>query len=231
VALELHDVVKHYRGGEEIVRAADGVSLRIEQGEIVALYGPSGSGKTTLLLLAAGLLVPDAGRVTFAGRDVPTGAERARYLRDDVSIVFQATHLTPAATALDNAALKLLANGLSLAQARRRARPWLDRVGLSGRADHRPGQLSRGEQQRVAIARALVSEPRLLLTDEPSANLDSVRGRETFGLLRDVAHERDVPVLVVTHDPLAVELVDRTHTLRDGRLVEGVAAELLGRRS
>lgn len=228
VSLELRDVVKHYRSGEETVRAADGVSLQVRASEIVALYGPSGSGKTTLLLLAAGLLAPDRGEVLFGGRPVPTGRSATSYLRDQVGVVFQATHLADSASALDNAALKLLANGLSFAQARRRARPWIERVGLGHRAEHRPKQLSMGEQQRVAIARALASEPQLLLADEPTASLDSHRGREILQLLREVAHERQIPVLLVTHDPTAVEIVDRAHTLRDGLLVAGVDADLLG---
>lgn len=228
VSLELRDVVKHFHAGGEVVRAADGVSLRVEAGEIVALYGPSGSGKTTLLLLAAGLLAPDRGEVHFDGQPVPTGRGATGYLRDKVGVVFQATHLAQSASALDNAALKLLSDGLSFAQARRIARPWIERVGLAHRADHRPKQLSMGEQQRVAIARALASEPQLLLADEPTASLDSRRGREILQLLRAVARERDIPVLLVTHDPAAVDLVDRAHTLRDGLLADGVDAELLG---
>jgi putative ABC transport system ATP-binding protein len=229
VGLELREVVKHYRSGDEVVRAVDGVSLRIDAGEIVALYGPSGAGKSTLMLMGAGLLAPDEGRVTFDGGAVPTsGDERARYLRDTVGIVFQATHLVASASALDNAATKLLASGLSLAQARRQARPWIERVGLAERADHRPRQLSMGERQRVAIARALASRPRMLLADEPTASLDSVRGREIIELLRDVAHGERIPVLLVTHNPMAVTLVDRAHTLRDGHLRDGVDAELLG---
>jgi putative ABC transport system ATP-binding protein len=227
-ALELQDVVKHYRAGAEAVRAVDGVSLAVDSGEFVAVCGPSGSGKTTLLLLAAGLIEPDAGVVRFAGRDISalSSDERALYRRREVGFMFQSFFLMPGGTALDNAALKLIADGLSMSEAHRAARPWLERVGLGERLGHRPAELSMGERQRVAIARALVNEPGLLLTDEPTGNLDSVRSRETLGLLRDICHERDIPVLLVTHDPQAMAFVDRVHTLRDGHLTDGMDADL-----
>jgi putative ABC transport system ATP-binding protein len=226
--LELQDVVKHYAGAGELVRAVDGVSLTVSPGELAALYGPSGSGKTTLLLLAAGLLAPDRGSVRFGGREIAHAAKReqARYRREDVGFVFQSFHLMPGASALDNAALKLIAEGSSLLQARRRARPWLERVGLGARLAHTPGRLSMGERQRVAIARALVNEPRLLLADEPTGNLDSRRGRAVLELLLDICHEREIPGLLVTHDQQAMAFCDRVHTLRDGRLLAGLAPEL-----
>jgi len=224
-ALELHDVVKHYpSGGGETVRAVDGLTLTVSRGELVALYGPSGSGKTTLLLLAAALIAPEAGYVLFDDRNVGTLSERegARYRLRDVGFVFQSFHLMPNTSALDNATIKLTAEGLRLSEARRRARPWLERLGLGKRHEHTPERLSMGECQRVAIARALVNEPRLLLADEPTGNLDSRRGRETLELLRDICHERAIPGLLVTHDPEARELTDRACTLRDGHLADGV---------
>jgi putative ABC transport system ATP-binding protein len=220
-ALELRQVLKHYAsGGGEIVRAVDGISLTVSPGEFVAMYGPSGSGKTTLLLLAAALIAPEAGRVLFDGRDIGHLSEResARYRLRDVGFVFQSFHLMPNTSALDNATIKLTAEGLRLREARRRARPWLERLGLGARAEYPPERLSMGERQRVAIARALVNDPRLLLADEPTGNLDSKRGRETLELLRDICHERDIPGLLVTHDPDARELVDHAYTLRDGHL-------------
>jgi putative ABC transport system ATP-binding protein len=220
-ALELHEVVKHSAsGGGETVRAVDGVSLTVSPGEFVAMYGPSGSGKTTLLLLAAALLAPEAGRVLFDGRDIGHLSEResARYRLRDVGFVFQSFHLMPNTSALDNATIKLTAEGLRLREARRLARPWLERLGLGARVEHTPERLSMGERQRVAIARALVNEPRLLLADEPTGNLDSKRSRETLVLLRDICHERGIPGLLVTHDPDARELMDRSYTLRDGHL-------------
>jgi ABC-type lipoprotein export system ATPase subunit len=227
-SLELRELVKHYGDGPSLIRAVDGVSLNVEQGELLALYGPSGSGKTTLLLLCAGLLEPDSGDVRFGGVDVSRVDSRrsARYRREQVGFVFQSFHLMSGASALDNAALKLLAGGASLAEARVRARPWLDRVGLAPRETHAPEELSAGERQRVAIARALVNEPQLLLADEPTGNLDSRSSREILGLLRDVCQERLIPALLVTHDPQAAQFADRVHTLRDGSISDGLDAEL-----
>ena len=164
----------------------------------------------------------------FGEREVSSlpAAEGARFRRREVGFVFQSFHLMAGATALDNAALKLLGDGWTLRDARRVTRPWLERVGLGERAEHTPEKLSMGERQRVALARALAGEPRLLLTDEPTGNLDSKRSREVLGLLRDLCRERHIPGLLVTHDPQARAFVDRVHTLRDGHLSEGLDAEL-----
>jgi putative ABC transport system ATP-binding protein len=223
-SLELREVVKHYRAGE-LVRAVDRVSVRIDPGELVALYGPSGSGKSTLLLMAGAYLRPDAGTVLFDGQDVTDLAtrERAIYQRREVGLVQQTFHLTPGASAVDNALVKLLADRVPLTEARKRVVPWLERVGLGARLEHTPAQLSGGEQQRVALARALVNEPRLILADEPTAFLDRQRGAEMVRLLSDIAHERSVAVLLVTHDPDAAAVADRVHTLSDGLLVDGLA--------
>ncbi len=227
-ALRLQEVVKHYPSAGETVRAVDGVTLEIQPGELVALYGPSGSGKTTLLLLAAGLMAPDSGRVLFGERDIGRLSQResARYRLRDVGFIFQSFHLMPGASALDNALIKLPVDGATVTEARQRTAVWLERVGLGERMDHRPAQLSMGERQRVAIARALVNEPRLLLADEPTGNLDSKRTREILALLREVCSEREIPGLLVTHDAEAIAYVHRTITLRDGRLSEGLDAEL-----
>ena len=217
--LELREVVKHFHGGET-VRAVDGISMDVEPGEMVALYGPSGSGKTTLLSIAGAYLRPDAGAVRFAGRDVTAlGAlDRALYQRREVGLVQQRYHLSGGSTAIDNAAVKLLADRVSLEDARRRAIPWLERVGLGERLSHTPDRLSGGEGQRVALARALVNEPRLVLADEPTAFLDRRRSRDVLRLLAEIAHERAVAVLVVTHDPDASVIADRTLSLIDGKL-------------
>jgi putative ABC transport system ATP-binding protein len=232
-ALELRELVKHYRSGDETVRAVDCVSLTVSPGELVALYGPSGSGKSTLLQIAAGLLAPDQGHVLFDGRDITEldASESAAYRRRDVGIVFQSFHLITGASALENAAIKLLGDGSSLREAKLRASPWLERVGLGGRLDHSPTSLSMGERQRVAIARALVNEPRLLLTDEPTGNLDSKRSREILELLRDISQESQIPVLLVTHDPQAAGFASSVQTLRDGRLHQGLDAELAATRT
>ncbi len=223
-ALQLRDLTKRYTSGDSVISAVDGVSLRIDPGQFVALYGPSGSGKTTLLLMAAGLMAPDEGSVLVDGQDIAglSARESARFRLRHVGFVFQSFHLMLGASALDNAALKLLGDGYSLREARRVARPWLERVGLAARARHRPVQMSMGERQRVAIARALVNEPGLLLTDEPTGSLDTQRGREVLELLRDICHERAIPGLLVTHDPQAQEFVDRVYTLRDGKLHDGL---------
>jgi ABC-type lipoprotein export system ATPase subunit len=219
--LELRDVVKHYRGAGETVRAVDGVTLAVAPGEVVALYGPSGSGKTTLLLLAAGLVAPDAGAIHFGGRDVGalSDEQAAVYQRREVGFISQSFDLLAGVPAVDNAAVKLLADRVPLAAARREATPWLERVGLGHRLHHMPTQLSGGERQRVAIARALANGPRLVLADEPTGNLDTRRGEEVLELLLDMSRERDVAVVLVTHDPQAAEVADRMLTLRDGQLV------------
>jgi putative ABC transport system ATP-binding protein len=224
-ALELDDVVKHYAGSGEQVRAIDGVSLEVEPGELVALTGPSGSGKSTLLLLIGGLLSPDAGTIRFGERDLSLLSEagRSAYLQQDVGFVYQSFPLLPRVKVVENAAVKLLLRGVGMREAQARVTPWLERVGLGERLNHTPEQLSGGERQRVAIARALAGEPRLVLADEPTGNLDSARSREIVDLLRAVAHERGTMVLLVTHDREAAAAADRTCSLRDGRLERAVS--------
>jgi putative ABC transport system ATP-binding protein len=220
--LELKGVVKHYHSAGEEVRAVDGVSLTIAPGEMVALYGPSGSGKTTLLLLIAALLKPEAGAISYAGRDLASlsEAQASEYLLRDVGFIFQGFHLMPRVSAIENAARKLLLQNIGMRSARARAVPWLERVGLGNRLHHTPEKLSGGERQRVAIARALSCEPGLILADEPTGNLDSVRSREIIELLGSIAHERNAAVLLVTHDHEAANIADRCCTLRDGRLTD-----------
>ncbi len=219
-ALELEGVVKHFIASGERVRAVDGVSLSARWGEMLALTGPSGSGKSTLLLLVGGLIAPDEGAVRFEGGDLAGMSEqrRAQYLQRDIGIVFQRFPLLPRVKAIENAAVKLMLGGMGMRRAEAQAKPWLERVGLGDRLEHTPEQLSGGERQRLAIARALAGEPRLILADEPTGNLDSERSREVVRLLREVAHERGTIVLLVTHDLEAAALADRTYSLRDGRL-------------
>lgn len=226
-ALELEGVVKHYVGSGEKVRAIDGVSLRVEPGEMVALTGPSGSGKSTLLLLIGGLIAPDAGAVRFDGRDLSHLDEdgRAAYLQRDVGFIYQSFPLLPRVKVVENAAVKLMLGGTGMREAQALVTPWLQRVGLGDRLTHTPEQLSGGERQRVAIARALAGEPKLILADEPTGNLDSTRSREIVSLLRAVAHERNALVLLVTHDVEAAEMADRTCSLRDGRLDRAGSSE------
>jgi putative ABC transport system ATP-binding protein len=221
--LQLDRVVKHYPGyGGEVVRAVDGVTLAIDPGEVVALHGPSGSGKSSLLMLAAALMEPDAGVIRFEGRTLAelSAADAADYQRRKIGFVFQSFHLMAGVPAVENAAIKLLADGVPLKRARHAALPWLDRVGLAARLNHTPDQLSGGERQRVAIARALVNEPRLILADEPTGSLDTQRGAEILTLLAEIARQQQAAVLIVTHDAQAAAVADRICTLRDGRLID-----------
>jgi putative ABC transport system ATP-binding protein len=220
--LELRDLIKHYRVGDaEPVRAVDGVSLTVAAGELVALYGPSGSGKTTLLMLIAALIDPDDGAVLVDGRDISvlTDAERSHYRLRDLGYVDQSSDLLPGGNVVQNAAMKLWL----LEHARRaeqRVQPLLVRLGLGERLAHRADQLSMGERQRVMIARALSTEPKLVLADEPTGNLDTQRSRDVLGLLAEVCRERGTAVLLVTHDPLATAFADRVYALHDGRIVD-----------
>ncbi len=218
--LELQQVVKRYSAGGEYVHAVDGVSLRVEAGEMLALQGPSGSGKTTLLLLAACALRADSGSVTYRGSDLAAMSEResAQYRLAEVGLIAQNTHLMARVPAVENAATKLLLGGVELEQAHTRALAWLERVGMAERAGRTPEELSGGERQRVAIARALAAEPKLILADEPTANLDSQRSREIVALLGEFAREQQAAVLLVTHDAEAAGAADRVLALRDGRV-------------
>ncbi|HTZ64836.1 MAG TPA: ABC transporter ATP-binding protein [Solirubrobacteraceae bacterium] len=218
--LELQQVVKHYRNGEEQVRAVDEVSLRVHAGEMLALQGPSGSGKSTLLLLAAAALRADAGTVCYRQQDLASLSEQqtAQYRLAEIGLVSQNTHLMARVSAVENAATKLLLGGVALGEARERALEWLERVGMAERAGRTPEELSGGERQRVAIARALAGEPALILADEPTANLDTERSAQIVALLGELAREHGKAVLLVTHDPDAAGVADRVLALRDGQI-------------
>jgi putative ABC transport system ATP-binding protein len=220
--LEFKDVVKSYRTGAETVRAVNGVSLRIDPGELVALYGPSGSGKSTLLMIAAAVLAPEHGAVYVNGRDVTTLSEReaADYRMRELGFISQAVDLLEGASAVTNAALKLYGMGMRVGPANRRVAKMLEAVGLGARLKHRPYEMSMGERQRVMIVRALSTEPRVVLADEPTGALDSERTTEVLELLRAVTSERQIATLLVTHDPQAATYADRLYTLRDGMLAE-----------
>jgi putative ABC transport system ATP-binding protein len=218
--LELRELVKHYPGiGGETVRAVDGVSMQIAAGEMVALYGPSGSGKTTLLLMIATLLKPTSGAVLIGGRDLASLSEReaSDFRLAELGFIRQNFDLLPGVTAIDNAVLKLLKT-VRWKDAHRQITPLLERLGLAERVHHRAEMLSMGERQRVMIARALSTGPRLLLADEPTGSLDTQRGREVLELLRELCRERQVAIVLVSHDPMAARYADRVFALRDGRL-------------
>lgn len=219
--LELRELVKHYQllGGEK-VRAVDGVSLSVSAGEMLALYGPSGSGKTTLLLMVAALLEPTGGSVLVNGRDISSLSEReaSSYRLSELGFVRQSFDLLPGVSTIDNTVLKLL-KSVPWREAHACVAPLLERLGLGERLQQRSETLSMGERQRVMIARALSTEPRLLLADEPTGSLDTQRSHEVLGLLRELCRERQVAVVLVSHDPLAAGYADRVLALRDGRLV------------
>jgi putative ABC transport system ATP-binding protein len=218
--LELRDLVKHYDTvGGEPVRAVDGVSLEVAAGEMVALYGPSGSGKTTLLSMIAMLLEPTSGTILIGGRDVSSLSEResSRLRLSELGFIRQSFDLLPGVSAIDNSVLKLLST-MRWREAQREVTPLLERLGLGERLAHRAETLSMGERQRVMIARALSTRPRLLLADEPTGSLDSQRGREVLELLRELCRERDVAVVLVSHDPMAAVFADEVYGLHDGTL-------------
>ncbi|MDQ3907003.1 MAG: ABC transporter ATP-binding protein [Acidobacteriota bacterium] len=220
--LETREVSKHYRMGESLVVALDRASISVGEGEFVALQGTSGSGKSTLLNLLGGLDHPTSGEVVFEGRSLAPldKKEMARYRRRSVGMIFQNFNLITTMTAAENVELALAFGGQTGRERERRARELLERVGLAERADHRPTELSGGEQQRVAIARALANRPRVLLADEPTGNLDSTRAAELLALLRGMVARDRLTVLMVTHDrELASRFADRTIQMKDGKIV------------
>lgn len=226
--LELHNLAKHYPAvGGETVRAVEDVSLKVEAGEMVALYGPSGSGKTTLLLMVATLLAPTSGTVVIGGRDISSLSEReaSHFRLSELGFIRQNFDLLPGVSAIDNAVLKLL-KAKRWRDAQREVTPLLERLGLGERLRHRAETLSMGERQRVMIARALSTEPRLLLADEPTGSLDTQRGREVLELLRGLCREQGVAAVLVSHDPMAAHYADRVFSLRDGRLTDYEADRL-----
>ncbi|WP_395109101.1 ABC transporter ATP-binding protein [Actinomadura sp. SCN-SB] len=217
-ALEAVDVTRAYTMEGVEVQALRGVSLRIDEGEFVAIVGPSGSGKSTLMHLLGCLDRPTSGTLRIGGRDVArlSGNELAELRNSLIGFVFQSFHLLPRTTARENVALPLVYRGVPRAERRRRAVDALTSVGLGHRVGHRPGQMSGGEQQRVAIARALVGAPRVVLADEPTGNLDTRTGHEVMDLLERLNRERGVAVVLVTHEPDVAERARRRVHIRDG---------------
>jgi len=223
---ELSGVGKSFARGPAIINAVLDVDLTIEAGEFLAIEGPSGSGKTTLLQLLGALDRPSNGRVAFDGRDLAglRDADLAELRLRSFGFVFQQFNLIPTLTALENVEAKLAPTGLAGSELRERAEAVLAEVGLADRASHLPGHLSGGEQQRVGIARALSVEPRVILADEPTGNLDTTTGSEIIESLAGLAALRGTTVIVATHDVVLADRAPRRLTMRDGRLLTAVAA-------
>jgi putative ABC transport system ATP-binding protein len=221
--IETKEVTRIYQMGTTQVSALDHVSVRIAGGEFVSIQGTSGSGKSTLLNLLGGLDRPTSGEVFFDSNPLGPLSKKqmARYRRHSVGMIFQNFNLIPTMTAAENVKLALAFGGMRGVTRNERADALLNRVGLAGRLDHRPSELSGGEQQRVAIARALANSPRVLLADEPTGNLDSTRARELLALLREMVAREGLTVLLVTHDhELASSYSDRIIMMKDGKVVE-----------
>ena len=223
---ELRGVERRFRRGSTTIAALDGVDLTIAAGEVVAVEGPSGSGKTTLLQLLGALDRPTAGRVVFEGRDLGgLGDKELANLRlRAFGFVFQSFNLIPTLNALENVEAKLAPTEASSDELRRRSLALLDEVGLAERAEHLPSELSGGEQQRVAIARALATDPRVVLADEPTGNLDSRTGSEIVDLLASLSVEHGHTVVLVTHDHDVAAKARRVLRMNDGRFLEAAAA-------
>ena len=220
-SLEVKDVTRVFRLGSEDVHALKGVSIAVEPREFVALIGRSGSGKTTLLNIMAGLDKPTSGEVWFEGARIDQLGERELTLlrRRQLGFIFQSFGLLPLLSAQENVELPLRIAGFSHGERVRLAKNALDLVGLTRRAHHRPYELSGGEQQRVAIARAIATEPKMILADEPTGELDSTTAKAVFGLLRALGREVGFTVITCTHDRLVMEMADRVQELADGELV------------
>jgi putative ABC transport system ATP-binding protein len=219
VLLEVRDLLKRYQLGKaEPIRAIDGLALSIDAGEFVALYGPSGSGKSTLIDLLAAAQQPDGGTIRINGRDLAAMTERERddYRLETIGVIGAPENLTEGAQAIEEASLRLcLTNTRNAASG---IMGLMDRLGLGERLHHRTEELSMGERQRVMIAMALSTRPALVLADEPTGNLDTENSEKVLELLREICDEREVALLLATHDPQAARFAGQTHELRDGRL-------------
>ena len=225
--LAVENVTKHFRQGDRDVAALNGVSLDVQQGQFLAIMGASGSGKSTLLHLMAALAAPDGGRVLVNGQDLGRMNDRELTLfrRRNIGLVFQSFNLIPTLTAEENVALPLMLEGRNGSAARGKVEELLASLGLASRRGHRPDAMSGGEQQRVAIGRALVTDPAVILADEPTGNLDSVNSKSVCELLRDLSSIHNKTIVMVTHEPSVAAYAQEVAVLKDGKLVERFATE------
>ena len=224
--IQIRNVTKAYERGKQKVEVLHGLSLDVPKGDFVALMGPSGSGKTTLLNLIGGLDTPSSGQLSVGGEDIArmSGGQLAKWRSVNVGFVFQFYNLMPVLTAEGNVELPLLLTRLSAAQRKKSVAIALEVVGLSDRAKHKPRELSGGQEQRVAIARAIVSDPQLLVCDEPTGDLDRATAVEILKLLQTLNREHGKTIVMVTHDPLAAEYANRVLHLDKGKLAEQAVA-------
>jgi putative ABC transport system ATP-binding protein len=220
--LVVEKAVKRFRQGDRYVTALDGISLELASGGFLAIMGASGSGKSTLLHLMAGLTHPDAGSVRVAGQDLSefNDGELTRFRRRHIGLIFQSFNLIPTLTAEENIALPLMLDGRNGQVSQDKVRELLKNLGLGDRRRHRPDALSGGEQQRVAIGRALISDPDLILADEPTGNLDSANSQAVCELLRDLSIIHGKTLVVVTHEPSVAAYAKETIVLKDGKVLE-----------
>ena len=221
--IRITNLTRHFQMGEQTVRALDGVDLTVMPGEFLAIMGPSGSGKSTLLYLIGGLDRPTGGEMRINQREITQLDENdlAGYRGKEVGFIFQAFHLVPTMTAVQNVEFPMIFSGIAPLQRRQQALALLERVGLGDRTGHRPTELSGGQQQRVAIARALANDPRIVLADEPTGNLDTQTGREVMALLGQLNREEGRTIIIVTHDPGMTAYATRTIHLLDGKITDG----------
>ncbi len=222
--VEIRNIKKIYRQGTVEVRALNNVSLTVKKGDFIALSGPSGSGKTTMLNIMGGLDIPDFGSVKVDENKLEnmTRTELASLRLHKIGFVFQAYNLIPVLSAVENVEFVMLMQGVPAAERKLRAKAILDEVGLSGKYDRRPGELSGGQQQRVAVGRAIVSNPSIVLADEPTANLDSNTGKGLLMLMKQMNEEKNVTFIFSTHDKMVMDYARRLVSLKDGQLVDDI---------
>lgn len=220
--IETKQLSRSYGSGDTLVRALDDVSIVIEPGEFTAIVGPSGSGKSTLLQLIGGLDIPNQGQVFLSGKAISdmSGQELSDFRRDHIGFIFQAFNLIPVLSAAENCEYIMLLQGVANIERKKRVYSMLQQVGLQGKEDRLPGQLSGGQQQRVAVARAMVSQPDIILADEPTANLDSQTGMDLLDMMHELNRKEGMTFVFSTHDPKIMDRASRLIHIEDGRVVK-----------